>query len=168
MYNIEDKVSAVRTLQKYLKKIYGDETSLNQNGILDDNTLIALNRFQRENGFSIEAYADFKSFDAIYDAYITEVIREKTRKFAHDTTFPLKRGDQSYSVLLLNTMLREILDYYSMLHYTPKTDYFSFDTEKSARIIREILGFDDSDTIDELLYSRILMEWKSINKIKSE
>ena len=168
MYSIEDKTAAVRTLQKYLSKIYSDEVTINPNGIFDDNTLFALNRFQRENGLSIENYADFQSFDAIYNAYIGEVIREKAGKSAPDTAFPLKRGDQSYSVLRLNAMLGEILDYYSMPHYSPKSDYFSSDTEKSIRLIREILNFEDGNTIDEVLYSRILSEWKSINKIKAE
>ncbi len=168
MYNIKDNRSAVKTLQRYLKKIYGNEVAINQNGIFDDNTQAALNRFQRENNLSIKAYADFQSFDSIYSAYTNELLREAARRSAPDTSFPFKRGDQSPSVLRLNNMLLEILDYYSMPLYMLKSDYYSSDTEKSVRTIREILDFEAGDEVDEILYSRILSEWRSISKIKAE
>jgi hypothetical protein len=139
-----------------------------QNGIFDDTTLAALNRFQKDTGLDIENHADFQSFDSIYNAYLNELLREEARKSAPDTSFPLRRGDQSHSVMRLNAMLKDILDYYSIYSYDLYSDYFSSHTEESVKLLREILNFEVGEKVDELLYSRIVSEWRSISKIKAE
>ncbi len=168
MYSIRDKKSAIKALQRYLKKIYGDEVNVNQNGIFDDNTLMALNRFQQDNLINAESNVDFSSYDLIYNAYLYEVNREIARKIAPDILFPLKSGDQSASVLRFNSMLREILEYYSIYSYAPHGDYFSADTEGEIKKLQEIFDLEANGVVDELLYLRIVSEWKSISKIKQE
>lgn len=166
MYSISDKKSAIKELQHYLDKIYGDEMTVNQNGIFDDNTIAAIVRFRKDNSLKAEGRMDFSTFILIYNAYLDKIDSEIASKIMPDITFPLKRGDQSASILRFNSMLREILEYYSIYSYAPHSDYFSSDTAEGIKMLQKIFDLKGNDTVDELLYLRMVNEWKSINKIK--
>lgn len=167
MYDINDNISAIKTLELYLGKIYQDEISINQNGNFDDLTKMALNRFQSENGLMQKSYADFESYRAIYKAYQEKIEQDNARKIAPDIIFPIKRGDQSSAVLKFNSMLKEILEFYSNYSFIPQSDYFSEETEEAVRILQNVFDFEINGIANDIFYSRLVKEWKSINKIKS-
>ena len=166
MYDIKDNISAVKALQLYLGTIYKNETSINQNGKFYDSTMIALKRFQRENDLSETGYADFESYQAIYKTYLRKVEQENAQKIAPDIIFPLKKGDQSSAVLKFNSMVKEILEFYSYYAFLSYSDYFSEDTENAVRFLQNILDFDINGAVNDVFYARLVKEWKSINKIK--
>ena len=167
MYSISDKRSSVKMLQRYLNKIYEKEMTINKNGVFDEDTLLALNKFQKDNNLDIKEYADYETFSALYSSYIQKQKKLEAQKKNPNVQFPIQRGETSLFVARINHIMSEILIYYSLYWISPKGDYFSNITEEAIRIIRGIFGFEDSDTIDELLYLRLIDEFESINLIKS-
>lgn len=167
MYMINDNKAAIKTLQRYLAEIYSDEASVNVNGIFDNNTLLALHRFQKENNLDIKDYVDYESFTLLYNTYIREVQHSRLHKDMPKNTFPIKRGDQSSIVAKVNSILHEILEYYNVNYSMPYGNYYSDATQKANHIARDIFNVEKSDMIDETMYLRLIDEWKSINKIKN-
>ena len=167
MYIINDNEAAIKTLQRYLSEIYSEEIDVNINGIFDNSTILALNRFQKENNLDVRNYVDYECYTLIYDAYTIKMNRLRLHKDIKRNTFPIKRGDQSPIVATINLMLCEILKYYKINYSIPRGDYYSDDTQKANHIIRDIFNIEKADTIDEKMYSRLIEEWKSIGKIKT-
>ena len=168
MYMINDNKAAIKTLQRYLAEIYSDESSVNVNGIFDNNTLLALHRFQKENNLIVRDYVNYECYILIYNAYTKKIKHYQLHKAVPKDTFPIKRGDQSPIVETINSMLCKILEYYSMNYSVPRGDYYSDATQKANHIVRDIFNFEKNDTIDEDMYLRLIDELKSINKIKNK
>ena len=147
MYNINDKSSAIRNIQKYLAKIY--EGTLNVN----------------ENGLYVKASVDFSTFSAISDAYNKATIVGEMQKKNPHLRFPITRGMQGFEIYKINSMLGDILRHYSLFDYPPLVNYYSEETEKAVNEIRKIFNISKQNGIDEILYSRLEDEIKSINII---
>ena len=165
MYNINDKSSAIRNIQKYLAKIYEGTLNVNENGLFDEKTIIALNKFQEENGLYVKASVDFSTFSAISDAYNKAIIAREMQKKNPHIKFPITRGMQGLEIYKLNSMLGDILRHYSLFDYPPLVNYYSEETEKAVNEIRKIFNLSKQNGIDEVLYSRLEDEIKSINII---
>lgn len=168
MYMISDNEAAIKALQRYLAEIYRDLMVVNINGIFDDNTILALNRFQNENNLIVRDYVDYECYILIYNAYAKKIKHSQLHKAVPKDTFPIKRGDQSPIVKTINSMLCKILEYYSMNYSMLGGDYYSEDTQKANHIVRDIFNFEKNDTIDEEMYLRLIDELKSINQIKNK
>lgn len=163
MYDINDKEAATRRVQRYLSKIYENEITISETGFLDKNTLLALNRFQNENGLKERKPIDYANYTLLYEGFINANERHKQR----DKTaviYPLTRGDKHPEIYNINYMLSNILKHYGYFVALNVNDYFSEETEKALKIANNIFVFEDTDYIDELLHSRIIIEWNSINK----
>lgn len=167
MHRIEDKVTAKKNIQRFLSKIYEGELPVYPSGIFDKNTLTSLNRFQSDNGLSIENYVDYESFTKLYEKYLIKIDEEKIRKeSAFGTAYPLSRGDQGAEISKINIMLSDILGFYGHAGYINANDYYSKGTEDAVKIISEIFDIEEVTYIDETLYSRIKKEWNSIQGIE--
>ena len=112
MYNINDKSSAIRAIQKYLSKIYEDTLNVNENGIFDDKTSFALNRFQKENELEIKNSVDFAAFSAIINAYNEASLISDVKRQNPHIKFPLTRGMQNIEIYKINSILGDILRHY--------------------------------------------------------
>ena len=167
MYKTGDKEASIRSLQRYLSLIYDGKMTVNQNGRFDENTISALNRFQKENSFAITDKADYITFNAIYNAYVEKLSTRNLSKIYSQIRFPLTRGMRNNAVSDINSMMSVILDYYSIFYIAPSGDYFSEDTEDAVRLLRGIFNLPDIDVIDEFLYKRILDEYNSVISIKN-
>ena len=163
MYRIDDKSSAIKNVQKYLSKIYEGTYIISQNGIFDQNTVLALNKFQNDNNLEIKNYINYQDFVMLYDLYVSAIEREKTKGSAGiGIDYPISRGYKSHEMINVNKMLLDITRNYG--HFIPIkiNEYFSFDTLEALQVINDIFGMEDVDLIDENMHSRIIKEWKSI------
>ena len=165
MYNINDKSSAIRAIQKYLSKIYGDTLNVNENGIFDDKTSFALNRFQKENELEIKNSVDFAAFSAIINAYNEASLISDVKRQNPHIKFPLTRGMQNIEIYKINSILGDILRHYSLSDSPPLTNYYSEQTENAVKKVSGIFNMDEQAEIDEILYSKIEKELKAINTI---
>ena len=76
MYSINDKTTSVRLAQRYLSKIYKDDLIISENGIFDDNTLLALNTFQSEMKIPKTKYIGYETFILLYERYLLALNEE--------------------------------------------------------------------------------------------
>ena len=162
MYDINDKEAATRRVQRYLSKIYENEITISETGFLDKNTLLALNKFQNENGLKERKSINYANYTLLYERFINANGRHKQRD--KTVIYPLTRGNKHPEIYNINYMLSNILKHYGHFVALNVNDYFSEETEKALKIANNIFGFEDTDYIDELLHSRIIIEWNSINK----
>lgn len=163
MYRINDKSAAIKTVQKYLSKIYGETHIISQNGIFDENTVLALNKFQNENNLETKKYIDYQDFVILYDLYVSAIEREKiSGSVGIGINYPISRGYRNHEMINVNRMLLDITRHYG--HFIPIkiNDYFSFYTLQALEIINDIFGMEAIAFIDENIHSRIIKEWKSI------
>lgn len=165
MYNINDNAAAIRVIQKYLAKIFEDTFYISQNGVFDENTILALNRFQKENNLEIKDYVDYTAFTAIFDAYSNAKLIDIVKTNTPHIDFPISRGMQSSEIYKINSMLAEILRYYSVFELLPVTNYFSAETENAIKLLSSILDIEEQTQIDEIFYYKMLNEHKSIKSI---
>lgn len=163
MYHITDNEAAIKSVQRYLSKIYKNSAAVSQNGQWDENTVAALNRFQSENQMELTSFVDYLTHAALYEAYTDAIIQDNVNRNNPSISFPLKKGDQSFEIEKINSILSEILRRYSFFEALPDGDYFSAITEKAVMLISEIFGYTSTKEINELIYERILREWKAIN-----
>lgn len=164
MYLLNDKKSAVKSVQRYLSKIYSSKISVAENGHFDDNTLLALHTFQKENGREIKDYVDYNDFTLIYDEYLKKLEIEYMHNIYGSELYPIVMGDTGDEVLHINRMLLEILEYYGYYIGLDARPYYSQKTAEAIDIITEIFEYENEKIIDELLHSRIEKEWKSIRE----
>ncbi len=69
MYSLDDKQSAIKAIQRYLKTIMSD-TSIEENGIFDKDTLMLLNEYQKVKGIDISNSIGYETFTMIYEDFI--------------------------------------------------------------------------------------------------
>ena len=166
MYDVSDKRSAIKVLQRYLNKLYGNELSISQNGIFDESTILALNKFQKDNNLDITDHADRETFSALYSSYVEKDKELELKKRNPNLRFPIKRGESSPFIANINYIMREILMHYSIYWITPGGDYFSSTTEEAVKALRDIFEFKSTNVVDEMLYLRLKDEFESISMIK--
>ena len=166
MYRINDKTTSVKLAQRYLSKIYKDDLIISENGIFDDNTLLALNTFQSEMKIPKTKYIGYETFILLYERYLLALNEEiigwnaKLKK-----ELPAVLGDFSDTIYNANRMMRDVLNYYGDFDTPPVNNYFSEDTLRSVIKIRKIFELTDKEIIDTDFYSRLNKEWKSIIRI---
>lgn len=165
MYMTNDTEGMIKVIKQYIGKIYESDFIINVNGKLDANTIYAIRKFQSENNINTSNYIDYNTFLAAYEAYKNKVLTEHAKNTFTDIIFPIKMGDQYSGITNVNYMLRGILEYYSIYHVSPSGDYFSNDSKEAVKIIRQVFEIEDGDIIDEIMYLRLLGEWKSISSI---
>lgn len=163
MYQINDNNAAIKLLQRYLGGIYEGSVIINQTGVFDENTAAALNAFQTQNSFKIKPYADREVYESIYNEYLRSLRKKAAEKAAPDIFFPAKRGSRSLSIGIVNSMLNDLLKFYSIFDFSPQGEYFTSETERAIKEIGKIFETDTDGTLDEELYLRITDEWKSIS-----
>lgn len=168
MYNINDKSAAIRQIQRCLAKIYADSLNVNENGIFDEKTALALSRFQKDNGLEIKDSVDFVTFLAIMDAYNKANLVSETKRQNPHIKFPLARGMQGGEIYKVNSMLSGILQHYSISNKPPLSNYYSEETENVAKIVSGIFDMPEQHEIDETFYYKLEKELNAINTIISE
>lgn len=169
MYRINDKASAIKTIQRYLSKIYRDSMLISENGIFDKQTILALNKFQTEENIDIENYVGYNTFEKLYNRYMNEIEKAELDITLQNTSdFTYKPGEYSDVIYDINKLLIDILTYYGEFNFPNLNGYYSNETADAVLKARQIFDFRGDDTVDSKLYSRLLREWKSIQKIKND
>ena len=169
MYRIDDKASAIKIIQKYLSKICGDSILISENGIFDKQTIYELNKFQSEENIDVENYVGYNTFEKLYNRYMNEIEKEELAVMLQNpSSFTYKPGEYSDGIFEINKLLIDVLTYYGEFNVPNLNGYYSKETADAVLRIRQIFELRGDSTVDTSLYSRLLREWKSIQKIKND
>ena len=167
MYNIKNKITPIREVQKYLVIISQSENSLPHitvDGIYGDELRAAVAELQRIEGIEVTGLVDYKTFNSILNRYNALVNYKRiTNKVYSPNDYPLARGDNNDSVLMLNAMLRILSDYYEFKKPNDES-FFSNDTLDAVIYLKGIFGMERSATVGidfiDILSSEILARQK--------
>ncbi len=154
MYRIEDKVSAIKELQRLL--------DLKPTGLFDKNTREAVLRTQAKNNLDETGIVDYLTFTLIVEEYRNEKNKQWNSDYLFDPRFPYVMGDIGDNVLRINEALETVLRDYSYEGRMPRGKYLGDDTIGGVHFLQKIFNMSESDIIDEELMSRIMRERESI------
>ena len=148
MYSIDDKISAIKAVQRFL--------FLNETGIFNSDTKKAVEEKQRSSGLEITGTVDLETYELILNDY---KLKENTDRINYETPlkggFPYKIGDYGNDITILNAMLSEVIAKEGLKLWRPRGNYFSRTTSAAVERLREIFQLEAGTQIDELFYHRL-------------
>ena len=167
MYNISDKSSAIRELQRYLGKIEKAFTIV-PSGVYDAKTRFAIERFQLNNGLRVTGDTDKETFDGIYREYINIMQVEEARdRWRGIIRFPISVGNVGSDVRRVNEAVIALASYYGIHHENTTSPVYTEQTAEAVRALAKIYGINsDGRVLDELTFDRMFKDLGSIEEIK--
>ena len=159
MYRIDDKVGAIKEVQRLL--------NLNQTGLFDKKTREAVLDAQAKYRLAETGVVDYLTFTLIAENYRNEKSNRWGSDYLLNPRFPYVIGDMGENVLRINEALQVVLNDYTYEGIMPKGRYLNDHTIQGAQFLRKLFGMNESNEIDEELMSRIMKEREHI-EIKSK
>ena len=159
MYHIEDRVSAIKSVQKMLL--------IPPTGIYDSKTRDTVIKIQRMYRLEESGVADYETFEAILAEYNKEKLRESDFSYLFAPKFPYTEGDIGDNIRLINEALELVLKDYRYDGPPPKGRYLGQDTVGAVKFLRGVFKMPLSEEIDRGFLNRLLLERDAIEtKIK--
>ena len=161
MYQLNDKPSAIKEIQRFLYVISQKEKTLPHvsiDGYYGDETRLAVLEFQRLNFLEESGTVEKETYDTLYKTYL-EILDEinASENGLNSESFPLKLGDSGNDVSILNSILRELCKYYKEIS-PPYEDFFSRETEESVKQLQRHLLEEESGTVTESFLGKLKKE----------
>ena len=149
MYSIFDKEAAVNQVLKYL--------GLVENGVYDERARVAVSEFQESVGLSPSGVVDYSTFTLLLNAYNKRLVKEEA-KVGGLNNFSYSFGDSGSDVAIINAYLSDVLAHYSSDLISPRSAYFTRDTEAAVNFLRGVLGLSPSKNVDEEFFVRLMRD----------
>ena len=147
----------IRVLQHMLRGIgFGD---IEENGIYDERTRAAVQRFREENRLGVGETVDVRVWGEIRTRYMEsrqETARPISPFMAGREVLP---GERSDLVLLLQILLNTLRLRYDSYGHVPMSGVMDAETEAAVRAIRRANLLGDSGTVDTAFWNRIALEY---------
>ena len=158
MYQIDDRISAVKELQRLL--------DMNQTGFYDQKTRDTVLGVQSKYNLEQTGIVDYITFTSIADEFREKNNNKWNSDYLFNPQFPYVKGDIGDNVGRINEALRIVLEDYVYEGTVPRGTFFDENTLSAAKFLRKIFNIESSDEIDEELMTRIMREREAI-EIKS-
>ena len=152
MYHIDDKVSAIKAIQRLL--------SLNQTGIYDADTKKSVSEIQAAYSLDVTGVADYETFNAILIEYRNS--NQSHSCYLFSPIFPYALGDLDENVRLIHSALFPVLKEYSYEADIPSGNYLNQSTLDAVNYLRNIFRMPISEEIDEKFIDRLIIERDSL------
>ncbi len=160
MYNINDKNSAIKELQRLLR--------INQTGQYDSNTKSAVKEHQEKNNIAVTGITDYETFESVVNEHILYEMIELNKLNLHELPdFPYKYGDSGTNVGVINSILGEIFEEYTIETKLPRGKYFDKDTENAVTRLQAIFMLSETGQVDDIMFARMVDEKNAIISKKS-
>ena len=162
MYSIYDKPMAIREVQRYLLLISQVDKTIQEvpvDGIYGEPTRIAVSEFQKQQGLRETGKVNQETFDLLYLRFLE--IRDEKDAESYVTVveaFPLRLGDRGVDVMELNTMLRQLGEYYVDLVVPESEAFFSTLTEDAVKSMQKRFRERESGMVSKKLFARLRRE----------
>ena len=163
MYRINDKSSAIESIQRYLRVVGNQDIFVAPIGVYDENTRLSVLDFQEKNGLTVSGTVDIFTFDKLFHQYLLISERNNIReKYDSFITFPLLPGQFVDAMIHINRTLSRLLDYYGETHNLRESNFYSQNTADAVKRLRRIYLLEDKNLIDEELYGIMINDHDSI------
>ena len=152
MYQIDDRVSAIKEVQRLL--------GLNQTGLYDAITRKMVRTVQESYALKKSASVDYETFVAICREYRKGL---KTHNhYLYMPKYPYKIGNMDTNVTLIHSALSPVLEDYRYEGQIPSGSFLGESTIAAVNYLRNIFGMPGGDEIDELFINRLLLEKRAL------
>lgn len=149
MYRINDKISAVKAVQRMLGE--------SETGIYNAKLREKITQFQKNNGLDSSGKVDYVTFKSLIVHYNKRMIMSELKaSLPFLNRFPYKLGDMGHDVLYINTLLSDTIVKYRLAINKPRGTYYGTETVYAVRYLREATNTGSSDNIDEEFIYTIL------------
>lgn len=151
----------VRVLQYYLNVIgayYANVQPVNDiTGYFGEQTEASLKSFQRLFGLPITGVADRQTWYAVYDAYvgIAETLPPSETDVAIYPGTILKEGAENEYVLILQTYLSYISDFFDEIPDVETTGYFGPQTKAAVLAFQRFSGLEETGTVNAITWDTL-------------
>ncbi len=151
----------VRVLQYYLNVIgayYANVQPVNDiTGYFGEQTEASLKSFQRLFGLPITGVADRQTWYAVYDAYvgIAETLPPSETEVAIYPGTILKEGTENEYVLILQTYLSYISDFFDEIPDVDTTGYFGPQTKAAVLAFQRFSGLEEAGTVNAITWDTL-------------
>ena len=152
MYQIDDKVAAIKEVQRLL--------GLNQTGIYDSPTRKRVRLVQEAYSLKQNDFVDYETFAALRREYRKSL--KKHNHYLYAPQYPYKIGDMDTNISLIHSALSSVLKDYQYEGIIPSGSFLSECTVAAVNYLRYIFGMPSDNQIDELFIDRLLLEKRAL------
>lgn len=172
MYDIRNKGDAIRELSEYLLDVaYVDfripKVSLEP--FFTPRTTEAVLAFQRTEGLSPTGVVDFDTWQALWKrAQLIRLERERRRALAIPSALPLSIGAVGHPVLILQSTIGELAEYYDELPRVATTGSYRSGTAYAVSLLQKTYGLPQTGVTDAETWERIIGDHATRERLSVE
>ncbi len=168
MYRINDRSEAIKRVQQYLASVQERAFFVAPTGIFDDNTRLAVIDFQNTKNLSPTGEVDRFTFDALFLEYSLAVKKTKLlNSVGSFLCFPILPGEMGGGINHINRSMARLLNYYGITHRLRESSFYSDESARAVKVLRQIYLLPDLELIDEIFYERMVSDNDAIGRFNN-
>ena len=164
MYDIRDTSAALRRLQNYLLEIsYATEglPHIAVDGVVGEETNRAIRLFQRQNSLPETGYADYETWQSIFEQYLLALADRTARPtLLPPYTLPLTMRSAGSEVLVLQAVLSALHDRYPDLPLPIPSGRYDAETARAVRLYQDHHSLPPSGIVDRTTWEILADEYR--------
>ena len=160
----ENEAQATANLQRYLRQLsyhHPEITPPPIDGIFERDTEESLKAFQAMVGLPVTGRADRRTWDALYAMYRASIAENEPPRTVAILPFVageilLQKGDEGFTINVLQYMLRELGESLAELEEVEITGIFDENTARAVRLFRVQNGLPEGETVDLITWNTLV------------
>ena len=164
MPRYENETEAILNLQRYLRQLsyhHPEITPPPIDGIFERDTEESLKDFQAMVGLPVTGRADRRTWDALYAMYRASIAENEPPRTVAILPFVageilLQKGDEGFTINVLQYMLRELGESLAELEEVEITGIFDENTARAVRLFRVQNGLPEGETVDLITWNTLV------------
>lgn len=164
MPKYENETQAIFNLQRYLRQLsyhHPEITPPPIDGIFERDTERALREFQAMRGLPVTGRADRRTWEELYAMYRASVAENEPPRTVAILPFVageilLSGGDESFTINVLQYMLRELGESQIELEEVEISGMFDAKTARAVRLFRKQNGLPEGETVDLITWNTLV------------
>ena len=164
MPKYENEAQATLNLQRYLRQLSYHNSNITPppiDGIFERDTERALRDFQKMQGLPITGRADRQTWDELYTMYRASIAENEPPRTVAILPFVageilLQKGDEGFTISVLQYMLRELGESLVELEEVEITGIFDEKTARAVRLFRAQNGLPEGETVDLVTWNTLV------------
>ena len=164
MSRYENEAQATANLQRYLRQLsyhHPEITPPPIDGIFERDTEESLKDFQAMVGLPVTGRADRRTWDALYAMYRASIFENEPPRTVAILPFVageilLQKGDEGFTINVLQYMLRELGESLAELEEVEITGIFDDKTARAVRLFRVQNGLPEGETVDLVTWNTLV------------
>ena len=164
MPRYENEAQATANLQRYLRQLsyhYPEITPPPIDGIFDSDTERSLREFQAMQELPVTGRADRRTWEELYTMYRASIAENEPPRTVAILPFVageilLQKGDEGFTVSVLQYMLRELGESLAELEEVEITGVFDEKTARAVRLFRAQNGLPEGETVDLITWNTLV------------